>query len=307
MQLTAQKIKQLAMDAGFQKVGISSADQPAQSKFLEDWLTQNYHGTMTWMETHKEKRLDIKQLYPEARSVISVAHNYYSPQERQQNSRVAKISRYAWGQDYHKIIKKKLKILLKEIKSLDQDIDGRICVDTAPIMEKIWAQKSGLGWQGKHTNLITKDFGSWVFLGEIILDKELDYDLPATDMCGTCSRCMEACPTQAIVAPYKLDATQCIAYLTIEYWDKPIPQKFSGKFERYVFGCDICQEVCPWNRFRQETETAEYHPAEDNLNPEFEELLNLSEPEFRRRFKKSPVMRTGWKNFIRNLLFAAER
>ena len=306
MQITVQKIKQLALDAGFEKVGVSSADQPDKSTHLDNWLKQNYHGTMTWMATHKEKRMDIKQLYPDARSVVSVAHNYYAPEKREQSSMVAKISRYAWGQDYHKIIKKKLKNLLKEIKALDQDIDGRICVDTAPIMEKLWAQTSGIGWQGKHTNLITKEYGSWVFLGEIILNKEFDYDLPATDMCGSCSRCIEACPTRAIIAPYQLDATRCIAYLTIEYWDQPIPKEFSGKFEQFVFGCDICQEVCPWNRFKQDTAHAEYHPAKENTNPQFDDLLKLTEPEFRQRFKKSPVMRTGWKNFIRNLLFAAE-
>ena len=307
MELMTQKIKLLVLAAGFQKVGISSADQPAKSSFLEEWIRHNHHGTMTWMDTHKEKRMDIKQLYPEARSVISVAHNYYSPENRAQDDRIAQISRYAWGQDYHKIMKKKLKNLLKEIKTLDQDIEGRVCVDTAPVMEKLWAQKSGLGWQGKHTNLITKDYGSWVFLGEIILNKELEYDMPATDMCGSCSRCIDACPTQAIIAPYQLDANRCIAYLTIEYWDRPIPEEFSEKFDRFVFGCDICQEVCPWNRFKQVTQSAEYHPIKENVNPGFEELLQLTEAEYRSRFKKSPVIRTGWKNFIRNVFFASGR
>ena len=223
------KIKQLAAELGFDKVGITSAQQPEKSKFLGPWLNNKYHGAMDWMQTHKIKRSNIQEFYPGANSVICVAQNYYSDSKFLENSDKAKISRYAWGRDYHKIMKKKLKKLLKQIQNSDTEIEGRICVDTAPIMEKNWAEKAGIGWQGKHTNIISREWGSWIFLGEIIINKELIYDLPAMDMCGSCSRCIKACPTDAIIAPYVLDATKCISDLTMEYWNQPIPEEFRGQ------------------------------------------------------------------------------
>jgi epoxyqueuosine reductase len=201
-------------------------------------------------------------------------------------------------------MKKKLKNLLLQIQEIDASINGRISVDTAPIMEKIWAEKAGIGWQGKHTNIISREMGSWIFLGEIVVNKELEYDLPAEDMCGSCSRCIQACPTDAIIEPYHLDATRCISYLTIEYRDKSIPEKFKGKFNSYIFGCDICQEVCPWNKYQKETSEAAYYPKNENDKTRFSELAKISEEAFKKRFNKSPVKRTGWKNFVRNVEFA---
>jgi epoxyqueuosine reductase len=300
------KIKHLAQAQGFDKIGITSANQPGKSKFLEDWLRNKHHGKMEWMLTHKKKRTDIHALYPGAMSVICVAQNYFVKSDLTQEEDRAKISRYAWGLDYHKVMKKKLKKLLRQIKEIDPDINGRICVDTAPIMEKIWAEKSGIGWQGKHTNIITREMGSWIFLGEIVVDKVLDYDLPAEDMCGSCSRCIQACPTDAITAPYVLDATKCISYLTIEYWDQPIPDQFKGQFNNFVFGCDICQDVCPWNKYQKETNETAYRPKNNNDKTRFKELEGLKEEEFKKRFNKSPVRRTGWKNFIRNVEFARD-
>jgi epoxyqueuosine reductase len=298
------KIKYLARDMGFDKIGITSANQPEKSKFLEAWLKNKYHGEMEWMLTRKKKRVDIQDFYPSAKSVICVAQNYFVKSDSTQVMDRAKISRYAWGNDYHKVMKKKLKMLLRQIQEIDHNVNGRICVDTAPIMEKNWAEKAGIGWQGKHTNIISREMGSWIFLGEIVVDKVLEYDLPAEDMCGSCSRCIQACPTNAIIEPYLLDATKCISYLTIEYWDKAIPEKFKGKFNNFVFGCDICQDVCPWNKYQKETNEPAYHPKNENDKTRFKELLGLNEEEFKKRFNKSPVRRTGWKNIIRNVEFA---
>jgi len=256
---------------------------------------------MKWMEKYKDKRLDIQKLYTDAKSVISVAHNYYSPEHHSNNRKHGKISRYAWGEDYHGIIKKKLKQVLKKIKSFDNKVDGQICVDSAPAMDKLWAEKSGIGWQGKHTNIISKEFGSWFFLGELILNADLDFDKPIEDYCGTCNACIEACPTDAIVKPYVLDASKCISYLTIEYRDKPIPKEFVGKLDNWFFGCDICQDVCPWNKFKKVTKEERYLPKSENIKPELREIEKLSQDDFKKRFKKSPVYRTGWKNFIRNI------
>ncbi len=296
-----ESIKGLILNMGFHKVGVSAAVAFPKSKLLEKWLNKNFHGEMKWMENYKEKRMDIQKLFPGAKSVISLAHNYYSPQKHSSSPQYGKISRYAWGEDYHTIIKKKLKQVLLEIKSLDKSIDGRICVDTAPAMDKLWAEKSGIGWQGKHTNIISKEFGSWIFLGEIILNTELEYDKPIEDFCGNCTACIDACPPNAIVKPYLLDASKCISYLTIEYRDKPIPAEFKDKMENWIFGCDICQDVCPWNKFQQITNEKRYHSKPENVKPKLTELTNLSEIGFKNRFKKSALYGTGWKNFIRNV------
>ncbi len=286
---------------GFDKTGFASADNlPEDRTYLQTWLNNGFHGEMAWMENYVDKRLDIKKLFPETESVIMVALNYYTPYKHSLQKNIAKISRYAWGNDYHKIIKKKLKKLLVSIKEHDSTIEGRIFCDTAPVQEKLWAVEAGLGWQGKNTNVIAKDMGSWFFLGGIVINKKLIYDQPLTDYCGNCTACIDACPTQAL-EPYALNASRCLSYITIEYWDKPIPKSISDKMERWVFGCDICQDVCPWNRFAQETGETDFYPNPANIEPQFDELLSLNEEAFKKRFKKTPVFRAKYKNFIRNI------
>jgi epoxyqueuosine reductase len=301
MQDLTLQIKELAYRTGFHKVGVTAAQQPNKSEMLSRWLGMNYHGTMKWMQDYADKRQDIQKLMPGARSVICVAHNYFTQEKHSQNPSHGKISRYAWGKDYHKVMNKKLKALLLEIKKLDSHIHGRLCVDTAPVMDKLWAEQAGIGWQGKHSNVITREYGSWVFLGEIIIDKELEYDQPAQDMCGSCSLCIQACPTGAIIQPYVIDATRCISYLTIEFWDKPIPDSLASKMDNWIFGCDICQDVCPWNRFQKETDEQAYSPRHDMITPDLATLVKMDEIEYRRKFKNSPVFRPKWKNFIRNI------
>ena len=295
------EIKKIGLDIGFDKIGISPADQPLKSKNLETWLKNEYAGTMNWMKTYKEKRMNIQALFPGAKSILCVAHNYYTPFHHSNKEGKGKISRYACGEDYHGIMKKKLKTYLQEIKKFDLSLQGRLCVDTAPMMEKLWAEKAGLGWQGKHTNLITKEYGSWIFLGEIIIDKDLIYDEPIKDSCGSCRACLDACPTKAIVEPYVLDAQKCISYLTIEYWDKPIDDNLKKKMDNWIFGCDICQNVCPWNRFKKNSSENRYWPREKTLEFDLDELGSLDEKDYKMKFRKSPVLRPGWKNFKRNI------
>jgi epoxyqueuosine reductase len=295
------KIKKTAIEVGFDKIGVSPALQPPKSKYLQEWLKRKYHGSMKWLSTNKDKRTDILKLFPQAKSIISVAYNYFTPYKHSSLNSIAKISRYAWGEDYHKIMKKKLKLLMQKIKQLDPEIKGQICVDTAPIMEKIWAEQCGIGWQGKHTNIITRDFGSWLFLGEIILDKELKYDQPTGNFCGSCDACIRACPTEAIVAPYIVDARKCIAYLTIEMWNKPIPDKMRSKMNNWIFGCDICQDVCPWNKFSRLTSESRFYPESENLNPDINKWRDMNELTYKNKFKKSPLARPGYKNFLRNI------
>jgi epoxyqueuosine reductase len=198
-------------------------------------------------------------------------------------------------------MKKKLRTFLERLKKLDHEIDGQLCVDTAPIMEKLWAEQAGLGWQGKNTNLITRDYGSWLFLGELIINKELVYDQPMGDFCGSCQACLKACPTEALIEPYVLDARKCISYLTIEYWDRPIPAVLKKKMNSWVFGCDICQDVCPWNKFSKKTYEKRYIPKDNAIEFDLNELNDLDEPAYKQKFKKSPVLRPGYTNFLRNV------
>jgi epoxyqueuosine reductase len=295
------KIKDLAIQQGFDKVGITPAGTPEKAKFLEIWLKNEYHGEMAWMSNYKDKRMEVKKLFPYAKSVISVAYNYYTNFKHHSGQDYGKISRYAWGQDYHKIMKKKLKNLLQNIKEIEPQINGRICVDTAPIMEKLWAEKAGIGWQGKNTNIITRDYGSWVFLGELLVDCVLDYDMPISDFCGSCQACIQACPTNALLAPYQLDANKCISYLTIEHWDKPIPKELSKNMKGWIFGCDICQDVCPWNKYSKESSEPNFRPKEGNVYPVLSKWISMDESAYKKRFIKSAVLRTGFKNFIRNI------
>ena len=300
VELTA-NIKSMAINLGFDKVGITSAQQPGKSKYLNAWLGKNFQGKMQWLNRNREKRLDSALLFPGIKSVICVAQNYYTPFAHVQKKGIGKISRYAWGQDYHRIMKTKLKQLLIQIKEIYPQVRGRLCVDTAPIMEKLWAEKAGLGWQGKHSNLISKDYGSWLFLGELLIDQKLIYDMPATDFCGSCQACIKACPTGAITAPYIVNATKCISYLTIEFRNEPIPKDFQQKMNGWIFGCDICQDICPWNKFSRESSESRYYPEKENLNPDLKKWAVMDEKTYKKKFKNSPISRPGFRNFKRNI------
>jgi len=293
-------IKKYLHQNGFEKVGIAPAKTLDKAAYLKEWIGEGKHGQMRWMENYLDKRLDVSRLYPPAQSIVSVGLNYFTPGPQTNAPQRAAISRYAWGRDYHRIIKKKLKAALREIREHFPHIDGRLFVDTAPIQDKLWAVEAGIGWQGKNTNILTRDYGSWIFLGEIVLNVPLIYDRPQTDFCGSCTACIDACPTMALT-PYKLDARRCISYLTIEMWDKPLPHDLAPKMDNWVFGCDICQDVCPWNRFQQETTAAEMQPINEDNNPLLNELLALDEAEFKSRYKKTPVFRSKYVNFIRNV------
>ena len=297
-----QIIQDTATQLGFSQVGISPATQNySAGKRLNRWLNNGYHASMKWMQTRSEERSDIYKYFPEAKSVISLSTNYFTGNADDNNS-IGKISNYAWGDDYHEIIKPRLYALLNSIKSKQPDIEGVVCIDTSPVMEKVWAQKGGLGWIGKHTNLITQDFGSWIFLGEVLLDIELEYDnLFAEDLCGTCTACLDACPTNAFPQPYVLDSSKCISYQTIEHRGD-FPVEMEDKLSGWIYGCDICQEVCPWNiKFSQKSKEESFQ-VRTNLNKRtLAEWSQLTEEEFRALFKGSAVKRTKYGGLKRNI------
>ena len=249
------------MSCGISKAGFLEQEAPR----LEAWLNQNRHGQMQYMENHFDLRTDPTKLVPGAKSVVTFIYNYYSP-VKQKDKQAPKISMYAYGSDYHKVIKKKLKELQYFITENFGDINIRGFVDSAPVMDKAWAEKSGLGWIGKHSNLINKEKGSYFFIAELILDLELDTDLPIKDYCGTCTKCIDECPTDAIIKPYVVDGSKCISYLTIELKDEIIPDEFNGKMDNWMFGCDACQEVCPWNRFSTTHKEPLFEPSLDLIN-----------------------------------------
>lgn len=292
------KIKKKALELGFDAVGVSKAVfLEEEAPKLENWLNQGKHGEMKWMENHFDMRLDPRKLMEGAKSVISFTLNYYPEKEIDQDY---KISKYAYGKDYHKVIRKKLKLLLQFINEKIGEVHGRGFVDSAPIMDKVWAKKSGLAWVGKHSNGIVKNGGSYFFLAELVLDLELDYDQPINDYCGTCTKCIDACPTDAIFEPYKVDGSKCISYLTIELKNK-IPEEFKGKMENWIFGCDICQDVCPWNRFSKPTKEKAFQPTE--FLSERREFLELTEELFNNVFQGSAIRRTKHEGFVKNILF----
>ena len=302
-----QTIKAKAEGLGFSKVGVARADAlTEEGAKLRTWLGRGYHGTMNWMERNFEKRVDPRAIVPGAKSVISLAMNYYADVRHSDDSGTGKISRYAWGDDYHLVMIPRIQLLLDCIKSEKPDVNAKAYVDTGPVMDKAWAVRTGIGWLGKHTNVITKEYGSWLFLGEIILDVELEYDEPIADFCGTCRACVDACPTGAIVEPYVLDSTKCISYLTIEHKGE-ISDELKPKFENWVYGCDICQDVCPWNRFQQQTKEEAFLPREANIAPTLEELERMTEKEFSRRFRRSPVKRTKLEGLRRNVRVVLQR
>lgn len=299
------QIKQLALSHGFDFCGISKAGfLEEEAPRLEEWLKKGQNGQMAYMNNYFDKRLDPSLLVPGAKSVISLLLNYYA-KPAQKDPLAPKISRYAYGEDYHDVIKSKLSLMLADMKTQIGDFNARIFTDSAPVMEKAWAAKSGLGWVGKHTNLIRKESGSYFFIAEIICDLELETDGPVSDHCGTCTRCIDACPTEAIVEPYKVDGSKCISYFTIELRDE-IPQDLKGKFENWMFGCDICQDVCPWNRFSKPHQTPAFNPKPELLDMSAREWHEITEDVFNLLFKSSPVKRTKFEGLKRNLRFLAD-
>lgn len=300
----SEKIKQKSLEIGFHKIGIVRAEPlPEEQKFFGEWLAENYHGEMQWLEREPEKRTDPKILFPEAKSIIAVALNYFTPHEHEENPSKGKVSRYAWGDDYHDVLKEKLRELFAFIKSEDAAAEGKICVDTAPIMDKAWAVRAGLGWIGKHSNLITKEYGSWVFLGEILLNLELDYDTElVSDHCGTCTACLDACPTGAIIAPFTVDSRKCLSYVTIELRAPDFPEEIIKDLNGWLYGCDICQDVCPWNRFEKPTEEKRFEPREGNVTADLEETLSLSPEKYAEKFRRSAMKRTKLAGLQRNAL-----
>ena len=296
-------IKRKCFDLGFSHVGISkSVFLEKEARRLEEWLSNDFNGKMSYMENHFDKRTDPSKLVDGAKSVISVLFNYHNPQ-KQLDDDAPKISQYAYGKDYHFVIKNKLKELQLFLTKKFGEINCRGFVDSAPVMDKVWAEKSGLGWIGKHSNLINKEMGSYFFIAELIVDIELEQDLPINDYCGTCTKCIDACPTEAIVQPYVVDGSKCISYLTIELKDQILPNEFKGKMDSWMFGCDICQDVCPWNRFASAHNEPQFNPHPDLLKLTKKEWNELSEEAYQNLFRKSAVKRTKFSGLKRNISF----
>lgn len=298
----SQLIKQKAEKFGFQSCGISKADfLEEEAPRLEAWLNKGYHGEMKYMENHFDKRLNPTLLVDGAKSVISLSYNYF-PKVKIDEINNFKISKYAYGEDYHEVIKDILKGMVTELQEEIGEFGFRVFVDSAPVLDKAWARKSGLGWVGKNANLITKKHGSFYFLAEIICDLELEYDLPVTDHCGSCRACIDACPTQAIVSDRIVDGSKCISYATIELKNQ-IPDYFNGKMDDWIFGCDVCQDVCPWNRFSAPTLQEKFAPNFQKLNFRKNEWKELTQELFSEVFKKSAVKRTKFSGLMRNISF----
>lgn len=296
-----QIIKAESKRLGFLSCGISKAGfLEEEAPRLEKWLSQKYHGQMSYMENHFDKRLNPKLLVDDAKSVISLLLNYYP--EKSQSDKTYKISKYAYGEDYHFVIKDKLKELLTFIQTEIGDVNGRAFVDSAPVLDKAWAAKSGLGWIGKNANLITQKVGSFYFIAELIVDIELECDNPTTNHCGTCTACIDACPTQAIVQPYVVDGSKCISYFTIELKDN-LPQEMKGKFDDWIFGCDVCQDVCPWNRFATPTTESLFAPNDNLLQFSKNDWQEITQETFAKVFGKSAVKRTKFDGLKRNIDF----
>ena len=294
-------IKSEAQRLGFLSCGISKAEFLEQeAPRLDQWLQNNYHGEMAYMANHFDKRLNPTLLVEGAKSVISLLLNYY-PSETQ-NPESYKISKYAYGTDYHTVIKQKLQEFLHSIQTEIGEVQGRAFVDSAPVLDKAWAAKSGLGWIGKNSNLITQKVGSFYFIAELIVDLPLDYDAPTTDHCGSCTACLDACPTQAIIQPYVVDGSKCISYYTIELKNQ-IPVEAKGYLDDWIFGCDVCQDVCPWNRFSKPHQEPLFQPKAELLNYTKQDWQEITEEVFKKVFKDSPIKRTKYEGFKRNIRF----
>lgn len=295
-------VKSTAVKLGFSFCGIAKAEfLREEAPRLEEWLTRGYHGKMNYLENYYDKRLDPTLLVPGAKSVISLLYNYY-PEKDLNKEDGFKVAKYAYGEDYHFVIKDKLRVFIEEIQHKIGAVHGRAFVDSAPVMERAWAKKSGVGWVGKNSLLLNREAGSFFFLAELILDLELEYDGPIKDFCGTCTACMDACPTDAITDPYVVDGSKCISYYTIELKEE-IPSTEKGKFENWIFGCDICQDVCPWNKFSKPHQEQRFAPPDTLKNMTTNEWKDLTEEVFQNIFKDSPLQRTKFEGLKRNIKF----
>jgi epoxyqueuosine reductase len=303
LQQHTRQIKQTATRLGFDYCGIARAQRLDDDALrLEQWLNKGMHGKMQYMENHFELRVNPGKLVPGARSVITLLKNYYPSEQQMENA--PNISKYAYGKDYHEVIREKMKLFLQSVHDDIGEVHGRGFVDSAPVLERSWAQRSGTGWIGKNGNLLTKQMGSFFFIATLITDLELEYDDPfAKDLCGTCTKCIDACPTNAILPGKVVNGSQCISYFTIELKDLLIPDEMKGKFENWAFGCDICQDVCPWNRFSQPNNEIEFTPIPEILNLTTKEWELMSEETFKKLFRHSPVSRSKWQGMQRNIKF----
>jgi len=296
----ARFIKQQALELGFSFCGISKAAfLEEEAPRLEAWLKKSMHGEMSYMENHFDMRLDPRLLVPGAQSVVSLLFNYYPDSSNTIKDGALKVSKYAWGEDYHYVVKDRLKLLLQRLREHVGQVDGRAFVDSAPVLDKAWAARSGLGWIGKNANLINKQRGSFFFVAELIIDLELEADGPVRDHCGTCRACLDACPTEAIVEPYVVDGSKCISYFTIEL-KKELPAEWASKMDDWLFGCDVCQDVCPWNRFSVVHNESRFSPREQLLNMTAGEWKDLSEEVFATLARRSPLQRKGLEGLRRN-------
>ncbi|MGI9164923.1 MAG: tRNA epoxyqueuosine(34) reductase QueG [Pyrinomonadaceae bacterium] len=295
-------IKDQAAAAGFEKVGIVRADAlRTERAHLKKWLDMGYQGEMKWMARDPDLRTDPRKFFPQAQSVVVAALNYYTPAKHAEELATGKVSRYAWGDDYHDVLGSKLQSLLSWIKEQDPAAAGKVCVDIQPMLDKAWAVRAGLGWIGKHTNLITQEFGSWVFIGELLLNLELEYDTDQVeDHCGSCTLCIDACPTAAIAEPYVVDANKCISHATIELRGPELPGDIAANLRGWLYGCDICQDVCPWNRFEQATNEEGFQPRPGNVNPALSEVLELTPETYAQRFRHSAMKRAKLTGLQRN-------
>ena len=300
--ILAQHIKDRALFEGFNKVGIVGAQAlEAEGRRLNEWLARGFHGEMSWMARDVHKRIDPREIFPQARSVVVVALNYFTPHQHQQSPAVGKVSRYAWGDDYHDVVKEKLSSLLTWVREQEPHAEGKVCVDIQPVMDKAWAVRAGLGWLGKHSNVITPEHGSWVFIGELLLNLDLDCDtVQVDDHCGTCTLCIDGCPTKAITEPYVVDSNKCISYATIELRAPELPREIEENLSGWLYGCDICQDVCPWNRFEETTAEARFAPREGNINADLDDIMELTPETYAARFRGSAMKRAKLAGLQRN-------
>jgi epoxyqueuosine reductase len=306
MRINNATVTKLAKSLGFDLVGFAKVELlKEETERLKKWLENGFHAGMAYMEKNGEKRLDVRKILPDARSIISLGMNYYIPEKFEGKAGTGKVSRYAWGKDYHLIIWEKMEELIESLKEIDNKFKAKGYVDTGPVLDRAWAVRAGLGWIGKNSNVINTRFGSWFFIANIITNYDFDFTEVQTDMCGTCTACIDACPTNAITNERTIDSNKCISYLTIENKGE-IPKEFHGKMQNWVFGCDICQEVCPWNKkFAQTTRVSDFHDT-PNKELNLEEILELTNSKFNKRFALSPIKRARAKGLKRNARFLLE-